>query len=82
LLSQDQLSQNEYEVSQFVLLEITRTVLKEVWDIQFMIPHKHMSSKHCTHHASVYRPACLMCHRVNSTDNEGSKNNRIWKTMF
>jgi len=70
------LSENEYEVSQFVLSEIMPNVLKEAWDIQFIFPHKHVSSKHCTHHA------CLMCHRVNSTDNEGSKNNSIWNTMF
>lgn len=47
-----------------------------------MFTHKHVSSKHCIHHASVYCPACLVCHRVNSTDNEGSKNSSIWKTMF
>jgi len=33
MLSQDQLSENEYEVSQFVLPEITLSVLREVWDI-------------------------------------------------
>lgn len=82
LLSLDQLSENEYEVSLFVLPEITLNVLKEVWTIHFMFPHTHVSSKHCTYHAAVYWPACLMCHRVNKTDNKWFKNNSIWKTMF